>query len=82
MPHFDTHTVVAITDERRGLHRVEAACLPENHASHRLLLKSGFYEEGMARAYLKINGAWRDHVLFGRVSPYRGPDGPDEGVSV
>lgn len=51
-----------------GLHRVEAACLPENHASHRLLLKSGFTEEGLARAYLKINGNWRDHLLFGMVS--------------
>ncbi|MEI9890827.1 MAG: GNAT family protein [Caulobacteraceae bacterium] len=52
-----------------GLHRVEAACLPENHASRRLLLKSGFQEEGMARAYLKINGSWRDHLLFGMVAP-------------
>jgi ribosomal-protein-alanine N-acetyltransferase len=51
-----------------GLHRLEAACLPENHASHRLLLKSGFAEEGRARAYLKINGNWRDHLLFGMVS--------------
>jgi ribosomal-protein-alanine N-acetyltransferase len=48
-----------------GLHRVEAACLPENTASHRLLLTSGFREEGMALAYLKINGSWRDHLLFG-----------------
>jgi ribosomal-protein-alanine N-acetyltransferase len=48
-----------------GLHRVEAACLPENTASHRLLLKSGFHEEGAARAYLKIDGRWRDHLLFG-----------------
>jgi ribosomal-protein-alanine N-acetyltransferase len=52
-----------------GLHRVEAACLPENEASHRLLLKTGFREEGMARAYLKINGNWRDHLLFGMVTP-------------
>jgi ribosomal-protein-alanine N-acetyltransferase len=51
-----------------GLHRVEAACLPQNEASHRLLLKTGFSEEGLARAYLKINGAWRDHLLFGLVS--------------
>jgi ribosomal-protein-alanine N-acetyltransferase len=51
-----------------GLHRVEAACLPENIASRRLLLKSGFSEEGLARAYLKINGSWRDHLLFGMVS--------------
>lgn len=52
-----------------GLHRVEAACLPDNHASHRLLLKTGFRQEGMAQAYLKINGIWRDHLLFGMVTP-------------
>jgi ribosomal-protein-alanine N-acetyltransferase len=51
-----------------GLHRIEAACLPENHASHRLLLKSGFQAEGKARAYLKINGIWRDHLLFGMIA--------------
>ena len=48
-----------------GLHRVEAACLPENRPSRRLLTKSGFAEEGYAREYLKICGAWRDHVRFG-----------------
>ena len=52
-----------------GLHRVEAACLPDNHASQRLLLKTGFREEGIALAYLKINGNWRDHLLFGKVAP-------------
>ena len=59
-----------------GLHRIEAACVPENAASHRLLLKSGFQEEGMARAYLKINGGWRDHVLFGMIAaaPPHGAD--------
>jgi ribosomal-protein-alanine N-acetyltransferase len=65
-----------------GLHRLEAACIPENHASRDLLKKAGFVEEGQAKAYLKINGAWRDHVLFGLVSPHGGHDGPDEGVSV
>lgn len=48
-----------------GLHRVEAACLPQNEASRGLLLKCGFREEGLARGYLKIDGRWRDHVLFG-----------------
>jgi [ribosomal protein S5]-alanine N-acetyltransferase len=52
-----------------GLHRLEAACLPHNAPSRRLLAKAGFVEEGEARAYLKINGAWRDHVLFGLISP-------------
>lgn len=50
-----------------GLHRVEAACCTDNEASHRLLLKVGFAEEGIARGYLKINGNWRDHLLFGLI---------------
>jgi ribosomal-protein-alanine N-acetyltransferase len=65
-----------------GLHRLEAACIPENGPSRTLLLKAGFAEEGYAKAYLKINGVWRDHVLFGLTSPLRGPEGPDQGVSV
>lgn len=47
------------------LHRIEAACLPNNEASKRVLLACGFREEGYARAYLRINGQWQDHVLFG-----------------
>lgn len=47
------------------LHRLEAACVPHNHASRRVLEKSGFRLEGQARAYLKINGSWADHLLFG-----------------
>ena len=60
--------LTAFAFDSLGLHRLEAACLPENHASHCLLLKSGFTEEGLARDYLKINGNWRDHLLFGMVS--------------
>jgi len=51
--------------ETLKLHRVEAACVPTNIASRRVLEKSGFSLEGHARAYLKINGAWADHLLFG-----------------
>jgi [ribosomal protein S5]-alanine N-acetyltransferase len=47
-----------------GLHRLEAACIPENEPSRKLLLKVGFREEGRARRYLQINGEWRDHILF------------------
>ena len=61
-------TVSAFAFHRLGLHRVEAACLPENEASRRLLLKAGFTEEGRARAYLKIDGRWCDHLLFGMVN--------------
>ena len=47
-----------------GLHRLEAACLPHNGPSARVLEKSGFRREGTARRYLKINGVWQDHLLF------------------
>ena len=46
------------------LHRIEAACVPGNEASVRLLERAGFYREGYARAYLRINGVWQDHLLF------------------
>lgn len=51
-----------------GLHRIEAACLPTNTASHRVLEKSGFTQEGFARQYLRINGHWSDHLLFARLA--------------
>ncbi len=46
------------------LHRIEAACLPANEASIRLLTRTNFRQEGLARAYLRINGMWQDHLLF------------------
>ena len=55
--------------QQLGLHRVEAACLPQNAPSAALLLKAGFEEEGYAKAYLKIDGDWRDHRLFGLLAP-------------
>lgn len=65
-------TVVAYAFGTLSLHRVEASCLPANAASRRVLVKAGFREEGLARAYLKINGAWADHVLFGVVEDEAG----------
>lgn len=47
-----------------GLSRLQAACLPENEASRGCLEKSGFKYEGVAQAYLQINGRWRNHVLY------------------
>ena len=60
---------IAFAFDSLALHRLEAACMPENGPSAALLLKSGFVEEGYAAAYLKINGEWRDHRLFGMVAP-------------
>jgi len=49
------------------LHRLEAACIPGNTASVRLLEKTGFTREGYARGYLCINGSWQDHLLYARL---------------
>jgi [ribosomal protein S5]-alanine N-acetyltransferase len=47
-----------------GLHRVQAAVMPRNPASHRVLAKVGYRQEGLAARYLCIAGAWEDHVLY------------------
>ena len=50
--------------EVEGLHRIEAACLPTNQRSIRLLERCGFTREGHLRGYLKIAGKWEDHCLY------------------
>ncbi len=50
------------------LHRLEAACIPSNHRSVRVLEKAGFQREGVARSFLRINGAWHDHLLFALIT--------------
>jgi len=50
------------------LHRLEAACIPTNAASIRLLENTGFGREGYAREYLCINGIWQDHLLYARLA--------------
>lgn len=63
---YATHAVRWITDAgfRHGLHRVQAAVVPENEASKRVLEKAGFRYEGTALRYLSVNGRWRDHDIF------------------
>lgn len=56
--------LIAHAFETLDLGRVEAGCLPENKASRRVLEMSGFKYEGVAQAYLQIDGRWRDHVLY------------------
>ena len=46
-----------------ALHRVQANVMPRNAASLRIVEKVGFRREGIALRYLKIAGAWEDHVL-------------------
>jgi ribosomal-protein-alanine N-acetyltransferase len=52
-----------------GLHRIMANHLPDNLRSARLLARLGFEREGLARDYLYLDGAWRDHVLNARRNP-------------
>lgn len=51
-----------------GLHRVEAAVQTDNSASIKVLKASGYSFEGTARGLLKINGAWRDHDIYAKLS--------------
>lgn len=51
-----------------GLHRIEAACIPDNNRSVRVLEKAGFQREGLLRSYLRINGEWRDHLLYALIA--------------
>ena len=61
-------TVIPFVFEHLWLHRLEAACLPGNEASMRVLERNSFRQEGLARRYLKIDGVWQDHCLYGLVS--------------
>jgi ribosomal-protein-alanine N-acetyltransferase len=47
-----------------GLHRIQAAIMPRNAKSLRVIAKLGFRREGYAERYLQIAGKWEDHVLF------------------
>jgi ribosomal-protein-alanine N-acetyltransferase len=49
-----------------GLHRVQAAIMPRNARSLRVIEKLGFRREGYAERYLQIAGKWEDHVVFAR----------------
>jgi ribosomal-protein-alanine N-acetyltransferase len=60
-------TLVPMCFDTLRLHRIEAACIPDNAASVHLLEKCGFEREGYAREYLCINGVWADHLLYARL---------------
>lgn len=47
-----------------NLHRVQAEVLPENFGSQRVLERNRFQLFGTAPQYLKINGVWRDHLMY------------------
>jgi ribosomal-protein-alanine N-acetyltransferase len=55
---------VSFAFEVAGLHRVQAAVMPRNDPSLRVLAKNGFRREGLAERYLQIAGVWEDHVIL------------------
>ena len=60
--------------EHLRVHRIMANYRPENERSARVLERLGFVREGLARDYLFIDGAWRDHVLTSLTHPAFDPD--------
>ncbi len=50
--------------EQLHLHRVQAAIVPRNTASRRVVEKLKVREEGLAERYLEINGTWEDHIRY------------------
>ncbi|MBV1849355.1 GNAT family N-acetyltransferase [Catellatospora tritici] len=47
-----------------GLHRIQAACGPDNLASQAILRRLNFEYEGRMRDHVFTNGAWRDSLLY------------------
>lgn len=56
-----------------GLHRVQAAVIPGNAASNRLAGRVGFRREGLALRYVKIAGAWQDHIIYAKLADEHRP---------
>jgi ribosomal-protein-alanine N-acetyltransferase len=66
-----TSAIAAVTAYAFGeleLHRLEAGTLVHNVGSQIVLDRNGFFAFGVAPEYLRIAGAWRDHVLFQRIA--------------
>lgn len=66
-----TEGIRAVMDFAFGpaaLHRLQAAIMPRNARSLRVIEKLGFRREGYAERYLQIAGRWEDHILFARTS--------------
>lgn len=66
---FVTEAIEAVMDfafVAADLHRIQAAIMPQNPKSLRVIEKLGFRKEGYAERYLQIAGRWEDHLLFAK----------------
>ncbi len=69
---YMTMAVRLVTDyafHELNLHRIEANVMPGNVRSLRVLEKCGYENEGLSKAYLKINGRWEDHIHMVKLHP-------------
>lgn len=64
-------SLIIYANESVGISRIEAATLPNNTASRRLLEKCNFKYEGVGQYYLKIKGKWQHHILYANISEPR-----------
>jgi len=55
--------------EELALHRLQAGIQPSNVGSQKAFIRNGFERIGLARGFLFVNGAWRDHLLFQKLAP-------------
>ncbi|CAG9612029.1 [Ribosomal protein S5]-alanine N-acetyltransferase [Bacillus rhizoplanae] len=60
--------VVSYAFDELKLHRIEAGVMPHNIGSIKVLEKSGFHKEGIAKKNVKINGRWEDHQVLAIVN--------------
>ncbi|MDN5570473.1 MAG: GNAT family N-acetyltransferase [Propionibacteriaceae bacterium] len=57
------------------LHRLEVAIRPENTKSIRVVEKLGLRLEGLRPAFMHVDGAWRDHLVYVLHAEEVGPEG-------
>ena len=62
------HLASGFAFEEASLHRVQAAVMPRNAPSIRVVEKNGFRFEGLAKRYLQINNVWEDHNIYALTS--------------
>ena len=63
--------IIHYSNKTLNVTRLEAATLPNNAASRRVLEKCEFKYEGVGQSYLQINGRWRNHVMYANINKHR-----------
>lgn len=63
-----TRDMIRVAFDELRLHRIQTETMLDNVRSQAVLERLGFARIGVAQAYMKIAGKWRDHVLYQRVN--------------